>query len=706
MMIFQLGVNNFGISVIKYGDFVYDGETSKFAAVTNADGSSQYYLCTPDLSGFNADCTYYVSYSDIDNVNTLKILNKINEVYTYTNAWYDYTAKNWANVLTINNKIMAYWVWIPRFAYNTAEFTEENVLINEEKDLEVRLVDMENQYYDEASGTMKALEEGWVVPDAFNFDGEARGGYWMSKYEVQEYSGNSGTFYITASTDTISVRASDSTNKETYTVYIDGEENVAYKGAVDSNQCNLTKANGVALTEGTSYLITICDNDGVRQWVQSVSTLTTQDADEITNNLTVDVSTFWDDATLAAKSYFVLYDKDGKNPVLVPFNTAVDKSAWSQSVVDTYLTSKATGNSKYWYNYGDKGKSIAKIWANIVTINNNTITYWTYIPRYAYYQVGHSESWAFDIRFVGTSITNNNLGTDLAGYTVPDSFTFDNHELYGYWMSKYEVQADESHADYIVVVDGNKIKILNQYANAETTAGSLFTVEITDENGKVYVDGSVRHKDSFITGSDTADNKESLAMNTEYNVNIYTNLKTSTGDYVKVLSYSEKVKTPESSSGVENIKIDVSGFDPDNTLIVLYNGTTQVADSSNTFKLSTLMADTSNWSGGSFNSDGVFEATSGTVKYKNYTWFDYSNKIWANVRTIANGTNTYFTYIPRYEIKIDSETASNTVKFLKKDDAVDSGYILPDAFTFGMESANKDLYGFWMSKYEVQDVDR
>jgi hypothetical protein len=80
-----------GISVIEYGDFVYDPLGSEFTAVKNSSGESEYYVCTPDLSGFNPDNTYYISYTDVNNINTVKIMSRIDRVYTFTNTWYDYT---------------------------------------------------------------------------------------------------------------------------------------------------------------------------------------------------------------------------------------------------------------------------------------------------------------------------------------------------------------------------------------------------------------------------------------------------------------------------------------------------------------------------------------------------------------------------------------------------------------------------------------
>lgn len=189
-----------GIKVIQYGNFMYYGEESAYSKLVsyqrdeqgNIISSSDYYMCTPDLSGFNEDETYYVSFSDLSNVNTLQILNKISGAYTYKSAWYDYPNKNWANVLTLGDGCMTYWVWVPRYAYKSDQLDSEsanyiNIADSEthkNPNLDIVFVDTENKYM--KNGEKTSLEDGWVVPESFTFGEKELGGFWMSKYEVHE----------------------------------------------------------------------------------------------------------------------------------------------------------------------------------------------------------------------------------------------------------------------------------------------------------------------------------------------------------------------------------------------------------------------------------------------------------------------------------------------------------------------------------------
>lgn len=703
-----------GIKVISYGDFVYDGETSVYASLKTAASEGTYYMCTPDLSGFNADCTYYVSYEDINNVNTLKILNKISGVYTYKNEWYDYPQKNWANVLTTNNGTMTYWVWIPRFAYSESSMVKsENEIqdmidnstdsnVKDYSNLDIIFINTDDEYWDEGKNEfvkISELEEKYIVPDAFNFDGQSRGGYWMSKYEVQDNSKDNGDFIITASTDAFCIKTSDSTNTVSYKVYIDGEaeSNLEYTGTLDSSKV-ITTIGGNKITQNTPHLITIFDNYNVRKWTQTVYTLSYQDKTEIASNINIDISSFDEDNT-----YFVLYDKDGTNPELIPFKsggTTVDTT--SMETINEYIDSKKS-TGYYWYNYGNLGQdNVAKIWANIATTSNNTLTFWTYIPRYAISQLGGEDSTSFDVRFVNTSVTNETIkngtasvkGTSddsalsLTGYYIPAAFTFDDKERNGYWMSKYEVQAKDNHPDYTAIVDSGKITVKGFISATDTIFGvKQYTVEITDSSGNKI--NTTLSNNSYVTTS-------TLTSGAKYTIKVYTVLNAKAeGKSIdaKILSWETEL-TLSSGSGLANVKVDLTGYVDANTKIVLYNSSMEKTEKS----LSELKAKT--WDAGSW-SGNIFTSSAGkgtiTIDGTLWTWFDYNNKIWANIVTTGSGTTTYWTYIPRYEYKID-EYGGTSINFITTESTKTTGYTIPDAFNFDSKKRN----GYWMSKYEVQ----
>ena len=37
-------------------------------------------------------------------------------------------------------------------------------------------------------------------------------------------------------------------------------------------------------------------------------------------------------------------------------------------------------------------------------------------------------------------------------------------------------------------------------------------------------------------------------------------------------------------------------------------------------------------------------------------WYDYGAKKWANIATVSHGLITYWTWVPRYMVKVDSTT--------------------------------------------------
>ena len=97
-----------------------------------------------------------------------------------------------------------------------------------------------------------------------------------------------------------------------------------------------------------------------------------------------------------------------------------------------------------WYDYTKQE------WANIVTTNGGTESYFVWIPRYEYKILEDRENIdktnrRIDVNFITTDITNENC---TKGYQVPEAFWWDNNgnnimdegeQLQGYWMSKYQL---------------------------------------------------------------------------------------------------------------------------------------------------------------------------------------------------------------------------------------------------------------------------
>ena len=342
-----------------------------------------YYYYEPDLSGFATDATYYVTYDE--NGNNETIYGRIDRVEKPTTGWYDYENKIWANVVTVNESNVTYWTYIPRYEYDT---TGAHSTVN--------LADVKF-----ISKTQTEADYSYTIPESFTFNSEPLAGFWVSKYEVQISEG-SGIEQIQLGVTNKDLTVTTSNPSGTYTIYVNGEKtktgvNLPYKiSGLNSNKeydvCVYSETSGRMI--GSKKKSTIANNV-----------------------IKVDLSGFNPDCT-----YYVTYDENGKN-----------EQIGNKIKLDS--NGNATNMPENWYNYDQK------IWANIVTKGQDKdgkelITYWTYIPRYEYDAEG-----AYNIiNFAGIKFIPSTQTEADSGYEIPESFTFGGQNLNGYWVSKYEVQ--------------------------------------------------------------------------------------------------------------------------------------------------------------------------------------------------------------------------------------------------------------------------
>ena len=305
-----------------------------------------------------------------------------------------------------------------------------------------------------------------------------------------------------------------------------------------------------------------------------------------------------------------------------------------------------------WYNY------TYSEWANIVTRNDGMESYYVWIPRYQYSLDQTSER--SNIQFI------LGMGTEtLTGYQIPEAFTWgDNGEkqLAGYWMAKYQLSTEESTAKITAELSagGNVIRVGDITGTAITT--SIKYEYYLNEN-KVHDGTSATEKYEF-TG---------LNLNTTYTINIIAR-DASTNAYIGAVT--KKVKT------TDVYQPDLTGFDKDTTFYVIYND------------------------------DGTEKERISIKKSMPNNWYDYSDRKWANIVTTANGTESYFVWIPRYEYRIledrENEGLDNKridVNFITTEitnDNCSAGYKVPEAFTWG-DNGEKQLTGYWMSKYQLSE---
>ena len=152
-----------GIWFSKYQPSIYET-----IPVDNAEGNK------PDLSNFNTEKTKLIYYT----ANLGKTLEKNytqnpERVITEggdTYYFYDYGKKIWPNIKTEANEIIAYWVWIPRYAYKLEAGNCKVILIDENDK------PLDTEKYGES------LPEGYTVHEGFR-QGDGLKGVWFSKYQ-------------------------------------------------------------------------------------------------------------------------------------------------------------------------------------------------------------------------------------------------------------------------------------------------------------------------------------------------------------------------------------------------------------------------------------------------------------------------------------------------------------------------------------------
>lgn len=648
-------IDGYGFYVKKddgsYGFEVYsDGTYSQFE-----DGV---WMCSPDLDGFNTANTYYLLYGTTDTENPTVGTEIYQDV---PGGWYDYNNKKWANVATVSNAHMSYLVWIPRYAYQ---------IVNGKVD--IKFINQNNVYIDE-SGNEYSLETlgGYIVPDAFSFDGQELAGIWVTKYEISDPREPTG-FNATSDSESITVTSitwqgqSSSTSESSVVEGADVEVTISgnnysdsYKGQLPCTFNNLqsNKSYTVTVTTPTYYSEDMTLTKNIKTTEGTVAELTTPDLSGFNLDNTYYV-------TMSSTTPTVYSDK------------IITKQ-------DEIYTDKQIGTNAPdgWYDYSSRN------WANIVTIGSDgTAAYWVWIPRYEYKV--YTEQNSVDIVFISANQT-----TADDGYTIPDAFKFGGKELSGLWCAKYELSDIKIPTGFTTKVTSSGINISGITYNGTSTVStgtmpnSGIAMTCTNSAGSVVSSGTITINSSTgytITGLSAGTYTISLTI--PY---AYSDPKSGTTTYATVKS---TVSVP-ASGGTANAP-DVSGFTSSESTYAYYLTYT-----------------------GAVNDTG---ATIGDRITSNSTpptdWYDYTNNKWANIvvsdtalttgnklSAYSNSTNiNIFVWIPRYEYKVDvSANTVHTIFLSGTTTSVDSGYSIPDAFKFG----NTELTGFWCAKYEVSTTE-
>ena len=346
----------------------------------------------PELSAFNQDTTFYVTYDDDGKEHSTTPISK-----DFPQYWYDYGETRWANIVTRVDGYECYYVWIPRYQFSLDQTNQK---------ADVRFI----------KGDSTETIGGYQIPEAFTVKTESGTkeltGYWVMKYEAGPEFGPKFDAGVTATSNSIRVKGitgSGVAANQVYKYYLNGD----YKG---QSTTATDEYEYTGLTAGTKYTILIEIRNSSDAYVGTIVKQITTVAPN-----SPELSGFSESNT-----YYVTYDETGTN-----------------ATVGSKIKKDGSNAPSNWYDYSKNR------WANIVQTNgtvedgqikNATVTiYYVWIPRYEFRlptsQYAQSNIGKSEVRFVGTNITNDNCTT---GYQVPEAFSQNGQELPGYWVMKYE----------------------------------------------------------------------------------------------------------------------------------------------------------------------------------------------------------------------------------------------------------------------------
>ncbi len=440
------------------------------------------YYNTPDLTGFNPEKTFFVTYDDNGNeIIGNNIAGKVPE------DWFDYENKEWANIVTINGALKSYFVWIPRYVYKVDD--ANNVV-------DVRFVNNSNVYiaedgtkttYNDTAPVFDADENqtNYVVSSAFYInegteeEPEIRqmSGFWMSKYELSE---NIGITQITniVGTNYIEITSVTHTGAAKFDYYLDDKliqadagitykyENLLHdrtyavkivpKSSV-GEEFNAYETGITTLGENTKG-ITGFPADSYQDKIVVYSTTLT----DLASQNSIKTYEFYLDDKLITTNTTGIYTFDG----LIPETTykvtikLKDTGIYYGEYTRTFTTPSTNviyGNANdpelgtllkfgtYYLTWDDDGNEIRtevvdasgnavaapnnwydydnKEWANIVVVNETlgAETYLVWIPRYEYRVVG-AESTKDDEQYVDIAFVPTTKLEATTGYILHPSF--------------------------------------------------------------------------------------------------------------------------------------------------------------------------------------------------------------------------------------------------------------------------------------------
>lgn len=401
------------------------------------------------------------------------------------------------------------------------------------------------------------------------------------------------------------------------------------------------------------------------------------------------------------------------------------------------------GNTKYtWYDYANK------IWANIKTTANGYEAWWVWIPRYAY-KIGEvidtKKPPTTEIIYVDTNnkpLNTEKYGSSLPeGYQVHPAFTTDK-ELKGIWMAKYDPSYGKNKTDDLEMTkkvmepdltgfDRENTYLIKYEENGNTTETKLSEISNLEEfnndqkwydyenklwaNIKTIANGYEAwwvwipryayrlpdnpNDDAEIIFIDT-ENKpldtekfgntipDGFTVHPAFDQDTDSNGKKLSGIWVAKYDPTHVNDTTDDLELSDKTLVpDMSGFDKENTYLVKYeeNGSTT----------ETKLSEVSNLE--EFNNDKK--------------WYNYENKVWANIKTTANGQEAWWVWIPRYAYRLpDNPNDDTEIIFVdindrpldteKYGDVLPLDFTVHPAFNQDTDLNGNKLSGIWVAKYK------
>ena len=602
----------------------------------NYELSNGVYVNKPDLTGFNANYTRYMYENDQGNMTPGDWITG-----EEPQNWYSYKDSKWANVYVESGGPETYYVWIPRYCFKLDQDAQKS---------DVKFIDTSNNYKD-ADGNIttwaELKEQGYQIPEAFQFNGYRIPGYWSMKYTAGDTTTPSTVNYdmsvyrgkITIRNIILNTSITSSNPITKYTIALNGkiEKTIEDADTLTNIVTQVIEFNN--MISGDNVVNVTALNAGG----EVVGSMTKVYSPAVVNE--PDLSGFNKDTT-----FYVTYDDNENEHSTVP------------------ITEQAPSD---WYEYGESR------WANIVTRNNGLETYYTWIPRYQF--TLDQTNQRSTVKFISGITTQ----TD-DGYQIPDAFWFDKNEngvqdegeqLTGYWAMKYTAGSETApRFDTEVMATSASIK----------TKGITGTAVGKGQVYKYYINGEYKGQKS--TATDTFE-FSGLSSNTKYTVLVEIRDST-TDEYVG--SVVKQISTIDAN------KPELTGFNADQTYYVLYDGDgnetigDKVKNNGSNAPSNWYNYSESKWANivvtdGKVKNGEITEATKTTY----FTWIPrYEFKITSSQQA-------------------QPATARTEVRFLQgtsKD--IDVGYQIPDAFWFdknsnGTEDDGEQLTGYWAMKYTV-----